>query len=190
MRKLSFLFKYFLVYFFLKKKINKEILEDIEKNILERCPKHVNKPLFFKFKHLMFYYPDFSFLFFWRTNNLNRFYKSVFKISNYYQSKIFRSTILLGGVVPYHSFSTIINAKKIGTNFIYRNNITIGNKNNNNDLCPIIGNNVEVGANAVLLGDITIGNNVVIGAGAVVVKNIPNDVIVVGNPARILKKRT
>ena len=54
---------------------------------------------------------------------------------------------------------------------------------------PTIGNNVMVGAGAKLLGPINVGNNVKIGAGAVVLKDIENNVTVVGVPAsRIIKK--
>lgn len=51
-----------------------------------------------------------------------------------------------------------------------------------------IGNNVFVGAGAIVLPGVTIGNNVVIGAGSVVTKDIPNDSVAVGNPARVVKK--
>jgi|Deesub1362A_J573_1020465.scaffolds.fasta_scaffold04384_6 serine O-acetyltransferase len=54
---------------------------------------------------------------------------------------------------------------------------------------PTIGNNVVIGAGAVVLGPIKIGNNVRIGAGAVVIKDIPDDCIVVGNPGRIVKQK-
>ena len=50
----------------------------------------------------------------------------------------------------------------------------------------IIGNNVYIGNNAVVMPGITIGNNVVIGACSVVTKNIPDNVIVAGNPAKII----
>lgn len=86
-----------------------------------------------------------------------------------------------------HPFSTILNEKQIGDNFRCKNNITIGNKNDNDRLRPVIGNNVYIGANAVIIGDITIGDNVVIGAGAVVTKDTPSNVVVVGNPAKIIK---
>ncbi len=51
-----------------------------------------------------------------------------------------------------------------------------------------IGKNCWIGAGAIILPGITIGDNVVIGAGSVVTKNIPNDVVAVGNPCRILRK--
>ena len=86
-----------------------------------------------------------------------------------------------------HPFSTILNAKSIGDNFRCKNNTTIGNIKDDDKFRPVIGNNVYVGANVVIIGDITIGENVVIGAGSVVVKDIPNNVIVAGNPARIIR---
>ncbi|MBQ8019953.1 MAG: serine acetyltransferase, partial [Paludibacteraceae bacterium] len=58
------------------------------------------------------------------------------------------------------------------------------------DLIPTIGNNVSIGANATIIGDITIGDNVIIGAGAVVVKDVPQYSVVVGNPARVIKTLT
>jgi serine O-acetyltransferase len=53
---------------------------------------------------------------------------------------------------------------------------------------PKIGNHVYIGAGAVVLGPITIGDNVVIGANSVVVNNIPSNSLVVGAPAKIIKK--
>ena len=54
---------------------------------------------------------------------------------------------------------------------------------------PTIGDNVVVGANATILGNITIGNNVKIGAGSVVVKDVPPDSTVVGIPGKVVKRQ-
>ncbi|WP_119326478.1 sugar O-acetyltransferase [Companilactobacillus musae] len=51
-----------------------------------------------------------------------------------------------------------------------------------------IGDNVWVGGNVVVNPGVTIGNNVVIGSGAIVTKDIPDNVIAVGNPCRVLRK--
>jgi serine O-acetyltransferase len=85
-----------------------------------------------------------------------------------------------------HPFATIVNAKKIGDNFSVRNNVTIGN-NKRGDR-PQIGDNVSINANAVVIGDIKLGNNVVVGAGTVLTKSVPDNCVVVGNPAYILKE--
>lgn len=53
-----------------------------------------------------------------------------------------------------------------------------------------IGNNVWIGGNAVINPGVTIGNNVVIGSGSIVTKDIPDDVVAVGNPCRVLRKIT
>ena len=52
---------------------------------------------------------------------------------------------------------------------------------------PTIGNNVVIGAEAIILGNITIGDRAFIGAGSVVIKPVPAGATVVGNPARILE---
>ncbi len=51
----------------------------------------------------------------------------------------------------------------------------------------IIGDNVYIGNNALIMPGITIGSNVIIGAGSVVTKNVPDNVVVAGNPAKIIK---
>ncbi|NIF31117.1 N-acetyltransferase [Enterobacter sp. Cy-643] len=48
--------------------------------------------------------------------------------------------------------------------------------------------NASIGANATILPGITIGENSMVGAGAVVTKDVPDNVVVVGNPAKIIKK--
>lgn len=53
-----------------------------------------------------------------------------------------------------------------------------------------IGKNVWIGANVVLLKGITVGDNSTIGAGSVVVKNVPENAIVVGNPAKVIKYKS
>ncbi len=53
-----------------------------------------------------------------------------------------------------------------------------------------IGNNVWIGGSVCVLPGVTIGNNVVIGAGSVVAKDIPDNVIAVGNPCRVIRTIT
>jgi len=51
-----------------------------------------------------------------------------------------------------------------------------------------IGNDVWIGGGAIILPGVTIGNGAIIGAGSVVTKNVPDNVVVAGNPAKIIKK--
>lgn len=53
-----------------------------------------------------------------------------------------------------------------------------------------IGNNVWIGGHTVILPGVTIGDNTVIGAGSVITQNIPDNVIAVGNPCRVLRPIT
>jgi len=52
----------------------------------------------------------------------------------------------------------------------------------------VIGNNVHIGAGSIILPGIKVGNNVIIGAGSVVTKDILDNSIVVGNPAKLIRK--
>ena len=74
---------------------------------------------------------------------------------------------------------------RFGDNCRIRNGVVVGLKNINALCAPYIGDNVDIGAGAKLLGNIIIGNNVVIGVNAVVLCNVPNNSIAVGVPAVI-----
>lgn len=73
----------------------------------------------------------------------------------------------------------------IGENCDIRHGVTIGNRQHYYDV-PIIGNNVNIGAGAKIIGKIKVGNNVKIGANAVVVRDVPDNHIAVGIPAKNL----
>lgn len=89
------------------------------------------------------------------------------------------------GMLVAHPYATIINAESIGDNFSCIHCTTLGAKKNGR---PVIGNNVSLGANVTIVGNVHIGNNVIVGAGGVVVKDVPDNCVVVGNPARIIKQ--
>lgn len=75
--------------------------------------------------------------------------------------------------------------KKIGKNFHVYQQVTIGFNGNE---APIIGDNVRVYCGAKIIGGIHVGNNVVVGANAVVCKDVPDNVVVGGVPAKVIKK--
>ncbi|MGE6454277.1 CatB-related O-acetyltransferase [Shewanella baltica] len=72
--------------------------------------------------------------------------------------------------------------------YLYNDNLF--KKKNSNDFAKvIIGNDVWIGANALIMGGIIVGHGAVIGAGAVVTKDVPPYAIVVGAPAKVLRLR-
>jgi serine O-acetyltransferase len=78
----------------------------------------------------------------------------------------------------------------IGSDCIIRQGVTIGNKTMDKPYeAPIIGDNVNIGAGAKILGKIKIGNNVQIGANAVVITDIPDNSTVAGIPAKVISKK-
>lgn len=77
-----------------------------------------------------------------------------------------------------------------GEGLYLRQGCTVGRAGRGNGRFPRIGNNVEFGANVCVIGDIEIGDNVTIGAGAVVTKSIPDNAIVAGIPAKIIRFKT
>ena len=89
-----------------------------------------------------------------------------------------------------HYGSIIVNPKaRIGQNCKIHGNCCIGSTGGYPDYSPVIGDNVDIGQGAQILGGIRIADNVKIGAGAVVVKDVLTPgVTVVGVPGDILKK--
>ncbi len=91
-----------------------------------------------------------------------------------------------------HGQALIINDGTVfGAECIVRNSTTIGNKrlqDGSYSKAPVFGDRVNIGANAVIIGPITIGDDCAIGAGAVVLKDVPARHVAVGNPARIIAR--
>jgi serine O-acetyltransferase len=77
---------------------------------------------------------------------------------------------------------------KFGDNCRIRNGVVVGLQRVEDPGAPVIGNNVDIGAGAKVLGRISIGDNVAIGANAVVITDVPDDCVAIGVPA-IIKPR-
>lgn len=95
-----------------------------------------------------------------------------------------------GGLKLFHKMGCTILVNQIGENCSIYQGVTLGKgnkKDSNGNNLPVLGNNVSVYTNAVVLGGIKIGDNVEIGAGSVVLEDIPANAVVVGVPAKIIK---
>ena len=83
-----------------------------------------------------------------------------------------------------HSGGIVISGyARFGDNCRIRNGVVVGLSRVDEPCAPVIGNNVDIGAGAKVLGAITVGDNVSIGANAVVVRDVPADSVAVGVPA-------
>ena len=115
--------------------------------------------------------------------NLNRLkYKYGYEISNNAQIE---SGFYIGHLGP-----VIINPNaKLGRNINISSGVTIGQQNRGSKKgFPKIKDNVWIGANSIIVGGITVGSNVLIAPGSYVNFDIPDNSIVLGNPAIIKSK--
>jgi len=76
-----------------------------------------------------------------------------------------------------------------GDDCVIRNGVTVGLRHTGHRGSPVIGNRVDIGAGAKVLGSILIGDDVAIGANAVVITDVPSNSIAVGVPAKIRPRR-
>lgn len=144
-----------------------------------------------------------------------KFLVILFRLSNfYYQSGLFYSKVFIlfiplyriyselllsielppqttigKGIAIRHGFGLVVHKNaEIGDDCFLRHGVTIGNKGTSSGAeVPKIGANVQIGANAIILGEITIGDNVTIGAGTVITKSVDDNQTIVNATNRILK---
>lgn len=121
----------------------------------------------------------------WLRKALSLLYKFLFKLVQVVTGVELPCEVKLGRNFVIDHFGAIVVSgfTEFGDNCRIRTGVVIGLSRVDDPCAPVIGNNVDIGAGAKLLGAITIGDNVVIGANAVVVKNVPANSIAVGVPA-------
>lgn len=129
---------------------------------------------------------DYRNVYYFRLKNANKAARTLIKIENVIRP--FDRTVeiygdIKGGLLVSHCIC-IINPRKAGKNLRVGPGAIIGRMGKD---FPVIGDNVYIAANATVVGDVHIGNNVIIGAGSVVVKDIPDNSVAVGNPARVIR---
>lgn len=95
-------------------------------------------------------------------------------------------------VTIYHRGNILINPNaRVGEGCIIHGSCCIGTGHLDNDKCPVIGKNVEIGYGAVLLGDIRIADDIIIGANSVVTKSFEEPgIVIAGVPAVKIRNRT
>ncbi len=78
---------------------------------------------------------------------------------------------------------------RFGNDCRIRNGVVVGLARTEDPCAPVIGDNVDIGAGAKVLGRIRVGSNVLIGANAVVTRDVPDDSIAVGVPAVVRSRQ-
>lgn len=118
------------------------------------------------------------------------FYKILYKLVQILTGIEFPCEVEIGKnfIIDHFGGIVVSGYAKFGDNCRIRNGVVVGLKNVSDPVAPHFGNDVDVGAGAKILGPIKIGNNVHIGANAVVLKDVPDNSIAVGIPAVIKPK--
>lgn len=165
--------------------LNKKIFYD-DFIVWKRYNKLSNKKDFTIFLYLFFRFKEYRNVFYYRMGFDSRLISWLAPGMN----SLSINCLKIGkGLYIHHGHSTRLGASSIGENFQIWQNVTLGTAHPfTNEGGPKIGNNVKICTGAIVIGNITIGDNVTIGAGTIVVKSIPDNCVVVGNPARIIKR--
>ena len=103
------------------------------------------------------------------------------------------ATTIGRGLIIDHGYAIVINKNThIGSFCRIRHSVTIGcklNPDGSQGPSPRIGSYVDIGAGAIIIGDVCIGDRAIIGAGSVVVNDVKPYQIVAGNPAKVIRTR-
>lgn len=106
-----------------------------------------------------------------------------------YNSKVpYQARIGKGTKLGYGGIGVVIHSESvIGRNCSVGQQVTIGGGNSRDPGVPVIGDNVHMHKGAIIYGGITVGDNAEIGANAVVNKPVPDNAVVAGVPAKIIR---
>ena len=168
------------------------IQQDLYRYEGERCYKLF---VFLKYK---FFVPGFTYIYYFRKCQLTRnsILKSTYKIILRFTSYITHiqippETKICPGFRIVHFGTIVINPNTvIGKNFNISQGTLIGNAQGKRCGTPVIGDNVCMNANSVIIGNCHIGNNVLIAPGAFINFDVPDNSIVIGNPGKIIQRDT
>lgn len=173
--------------------------KECKKLILEDLKRTTNNPSKVNAIRFMITNASFKMSFWFRIGTYlqgKRWWKlSYYLVFWHYKQLMYKTSIQLplgtnvgGGLKFYHFGNVVINKNTtIGKNISIYNGVSIGI--NGQSFPPIIGDNVVICTGAKVIGNIIIGNNCVIGANSVVIRDIPENSVAVGVPARVLKNK-
>lgn len=86
-----------------------------------------------------------------------------------------------------HSVGIVVNSAVVGgDDIVLESGVVIGAEKGRS---PLLGNRLFVGSGAKILGDLSVGDDVTVGANAVVIKDVPDNVVVAGVPARVVREK-
>ena len=108
-----------------------------------------------------------------------------------FNTELYASNRISDNIVLFYPYGIVVNKDAIlADGVVLRQQVTIGNKGGGKKASksPVIGKNVDIGAGAKVIGEITIGEGTRIGANAVVTKSFPANSILVGVPAKNIAK--
>lgn len=103
-----------------------------------------------------------------------------------YAIALMPNTIGPGLNLTHIELGIVCNCKSMGAHCAINTGVLVGNKHGFENI-PTIGDNVTLGPGCKVIGKITIGNNVFVGPNAVVVKDVPDNAVVVGIPAKVIR---
>lgn len=166
----------------------------IKEDLFRYIGKDANRILM-QLRYILFV-PGFQYTFFLRktqgaSNKLTRFfYAALLKLCSYkFAIQIPAETKIGRGFRIVHWGHIVVNpAAVIGKNFNISQGCLIGNAQGKKNGTPIIGDNVCMNANSIIIGGVKIGNNVLIAPGAFVNFDVPDNSIVIGNPGQIIER--
>ena len=166
---------------------NSILKKDLYRYEGDRC-----SSLWIRFRYL-FFVPGFTYIYFFRKSQLGGvkwLCRAFLKLTSYITHiQIPYQTQIAEGFRIVHYGTIVINpGTVIGRNFNVSQGVLIGNAQGKRGGVPVIGDNVCVNANAVIIGGCHIGNNVLIAPGAFVNFDVPDNSIVIGNPGRIISR--
>lgn len=160
---------------------NEKMIDD-----LEAYSKHYQKngSKAYRFLYFIFMNKGFRNLFYFRMGKASLLISWLGK--GYDNFHISKKANVAGGILLFHPFGTLMDCVSIGKGCRITHNVSAAVKEEGKG--AVVGENVELNPCCILVGNVHVGNNCIIGPGAVIHKDVPDNCVVVGNPAMILKK--